>query len=575
MAKMFPARVFTHTESPGEIEIFNKLRKDPITDDWVVLHSLDIANHRRQISGEIDFVVIVPNKGVLCLEVKACKTIRRDSGLWYLGTKPPEKRGPFKQAAQAMQSIKKHVWDKDRTLKKIVFWSAVIFPYVSFDLESPEWHHWQVVDTNKYRKMSIGEIILEILDYARNHLENTPSAKWFTPTSNEPRMSQLSTLVEILRQNFEFFESAVSRAKRRQEELKFYTVEQYDALDAMEENSRVIFSGPAGTGKTLLALELARRKSNLAKSVLLLCFNRLLGEWLEEETQLLKPHVKSATIHSYMLSLAGISPDKDDSAFWQKMLPKYALESISQLSSGEHLFDVIIIDEAQDILTDENLAFINAILRGGLSAGGLYLFGDFERQVIYKGNPKEIIQSKLSSIPKFSLRINCRNTPRIAEFVHILGKLKPRYSRIRRPDNQIEPEIILYENKDDQQEKLINMLDNFTKQERYVGKEIILLSPLSDHNCCASALLNNKGTTIKPIYSLTSEKQIGFCSIYAFKGLEAPVIILTDIEEVLTEQAMSLFYTAVTRALDRITIFVNTSVREDLLGAISPNTKEG
>ena len=54
MAKMLPPKVFTHTESPGEIEIFDKFKNDPITKEWVVLHSLDIANHRKQISGEID-----------------------------------------------------------------------------------------------------------------------------------------------------------------------------------------------------------------------------------------------------------------------------------------------------------------------------------------------------------------------------------------------------------------------------------------------------------------------------------------------------------------------------------------
>lgn len=571
---MLPPRIFTQTESPGEIEIFNKLRNDPITENWVVLHSLDIANHRKQISGEIDFVIIVPNKGVLCLEVKACKSIRRESGLWYLGTKPPEKRGPFKQASQAMQSIKKHVWEKDRTLKTIVFWSAVIFPYISFDLDSPEWHQWQVVDIDQFNNKPIGENILEILEDARKHLAITPTARWFDPTSNEPRKAQITRLVELLRPNFEFYESAESRSKRRHDELKLYTKEQFDALDAMERNPRVIFSGPAGTGKTLLALELARRKSKSGESVLLLCFNRLLGEWLEEETQSLHPLVKSATIHSYMLSLAGISPSKEDKLFWKRTLPKYALDSILHLSGNEHIFDVIIIDEAQDILTDENLVFINACLHGGLSSGKLYLFGDFERQVIYQGNPSEIIQSKLFDIPQFSLRINCRNTPRIAEFVHILGKLEPRYSRIRRPDNHIEPEIILYPNKDVQQKKLITLLEHLTIHEGYSGKEITLLSPISDTNCCASRFQSNKDFVVKPIYSLTSEKQIGFCSIYAFKGLESPVIILTDIEEVHTEQAMSLFYTAITRALDKLIIYVNKNAREDLLKVISLKTKE-
>jgi phosphate starvation-inducible protein PhoH len=45
---------------------------------------------------------------------------------------------------------------------------------------------------------------------------------------------------------------------RREAELKQYIDEQYMALDAMETNSCVVFAGPAGTGKTLLAVEAAK-----------------------------------------------------------------------------------------------------------------------------------------------------------------------------------------------------------------------------------------------------------------------------------------------------------------------------
>src|SRR5688500_9443632 len=97
---MIPPVVHGGCTSPGEREIFRRLRDDPATSDWIVLHSLDVAEHRKQIAGEIDFVVIVPAKGVLCLEVKACRSLRRDGGLWYYGTEAKaDARGPFKQAS--------------------------------------------------------------------------------------------------------------------------------------------------------------------------------------------------------------------------------------------------------------------------------------------------------------------------------------------------------------------------------------------------------------------------------------------------------------------------------------------
>lgn len=104
---MFPAEIYTDTPSPGELEVFQRLRDDPATRDWIVLHSLDVAHHLKQVVGEIDFVVIIPSKGVLCLEVKAHRRLRCEQGQWYYGSDPaPVARSPFKQAADGMQSIR-------------------------------------------------------------------------------------------------------------------------------------------------------------------------------------------------------------------------------------------------------------------------------------------------------------------------------------------------------------------------------------------------------------------------------------------------------------------------------------
>ncbi len=74
---MIPPIPHTGTNSPGELEIFFKLQNDPGAKDWTVLHSLDVANHSKQVSGEIDFVIIVPSKGILCVEVKACHSLKQ------------------------------------------------------------------------------------------------------------------------------------------------------------------------------------------------------------------------------------------------------------------------------------------------------------------------------------------------------------------------------------------------------------------------------------------------------------------------------------------------------------------
>lgn len=110
MARMIPPTIPASCSSPGEQEIFAKLKQDDATRDWIVLHSLDIAEHLRQVSGEADFVIVVPGLGVLCLEVKACRSLMRKDGLWYYGNDPKgDPRGPFKQSAEAMHSLRQQV----------------------------------------------------------------------------------------------------------------------------------------------------------------------------------------------------------------------------------------------------------------------------------------------------------------------------------------------------------------------------------------------------------------------------------------------------------------------------------
>ena len=72
---------------------------------------------------------------------------------------------------------------------------------------------------------------------------------------------------------------------RTEARLLSLTEEQYNRLDELEANPRCLFEGAAGTGKTLLALEHARRADHAGSKVLFVCFNRLLGEWLHQQIE--------------------------------------------------------------------------------------------------------------------------------------------------------------------------------------------------------------------------------------------------------------------------------------------------
>src|SRR5690606_27004101 len=141
---------------PGEQKLFIELKNDSDTKDWIVLHSLDVAAHRKRISGEDDFVVIIPGMGLLCMDVKSHASIECIDGEWFFGRHREKKRSPFKQVSQTMHSLREQLSRELPDLNHVVFWSAVVFPFIVFETASPEWHPWQVIDRARLGTDSIG-----------------------------------------------------------------------------------------------------------------------------------------------------------------------------------------------------------------------------------------------------------------------------------------------------------------------------------------------------------------------------------------------------------------------------------
>lgn len=555
---MIPAAIDPDTASPGERELFRRFRDDPATEGWTVLHSFNLPRHISQMRGEADFVVIAPGLGMLCLEVKAHRRVSREAdGRWRLGNDPPTMRSPFKQAEDNMYSLLRVLRERRRAeADAVIAWAAVAFTHVDFREPAVEWNEWEVIDSRDLRRASIGELVTRVLVRARaclphKALEGVPSRR------------ECDVIVAALRPAFDVAQPAARRRDEAAAELLAYTEEQYAALDGMSRNPRVVFEGPAGTGKTLLALEAARRASADGERVLLVCFNRLLGAWISGQANEL-PGVTAGTLHTLMLRAGGaVQPQAATAAWFQDELPDLAVSALLEQDGGG-AYDRLLVDEAQDLLRDAYLDFLDLQLAGGLSSGRWTFFGDFERQALFDAADVSLDEflAARGPVPVYALRANCRNTPRIARWVTMLSQLAPAYAAVRRPDGGPAPRVRYFTDADDQAQEVQAVL-----AELYAagaeGRDIVLLSPARD--CVAKRLPFPWKDRLQPYGQDTGRNLIGYATVQAFKGLEAPIILVTDITEVHGDRARSLFYTATTRPTEQLYVFADAVLRDEIL----------
>lgn len=581
MARMIPPNISFSCSSPGERLLFSRFRDDPATSNWIVLHSLGIAEHPVRREGEIDFVVLVPDEGILCLEVKAGQ-VARENGVWKYGKEPFTDKssvGPFRQASEGMHAIRKQVAQVNPGLGRLLFFSGVFFTLIDFEETSPEWHAWQYADRSMLSRHPVSECCLRMLRKAHDHIRSVPSAKWYDPLKSRPTELQLKELVKILRGDFEYFISPRVELEEAERRIARFTEEQYSALDVLEENPRVVFKGPAGTGKTLLAIEAASRAINRKKRTLFVCYNRLLGHWLSKQVKSSGDNyelLEVGTLHQFLLRLSGMAAtDSESPDFWTQELPAKVIERALEDIIKAPQFDYLVVDEAQDLVTEEYLDVMDLLLEGGLSGGNWAFFGDFERQAIYIRRERDGITDVPSILRKrspfhfsFPLRNNCRNTEPIAIGLEIACGLDPGYSRILEDSMAGEIEVHFYRNADEQEHLLEQSLHGLGNV--FLPNEIIVLSTREDSSSVASRLsARKKGLDLRPLRQEAMDtKCTAFTTIHAFKGLESPAVILTDVEKLGGDKASALIYVGMSRARFKLVMLLHENCRDDYMRVV-------
>ena len=150
------------------------------------------------------------------------------------------------------------------------------------------------------------------------------------------------------------------RAKEAQERRLRLDPVQLDVLDGILENDRVLVQGGAGSGKTLVAVEAARRLVAEGKKVLLICFTAPLQKWLASRLE--GSGVDAQTVSGLAKGFVDGAGGAPKSAVIEGKEPWGEL-FLRAAELCERRWDVIIVDEAQD-LQDEAWMFVSCLAEG-------------------------------------------------------------------------------------------------------------------------------------------------------------------------------------------------------------------
>jgi Rad3-related DNA helicase len=137
--------------------------------------------------------------------------------------------------------------------------------------------------------------------------------------------------------------------------------EQRRIIGELELNRRVIVEGPAGSGKTIIAVEAAHKIAEQGKPVFYLCFTEALAAWLRSARDLAGVQVHPIKrLAEKFLQEAGKLLPKDIPAKLGTEEARRFFESVSERALSEAKDEIVraraaavVIDEAQDFQPDD------------------------------------------------------------------------------------------------------------------------------------------------------------------------------------------------------------------------------
>lgn len=395
MARMIPSIVRDFHDSQGEKRVFDALRS--LTDSITVIHSFRWLHPGKQRSvysavgtqGEGDFVVFDHSRGIMVIEVKGGE-IRCENGEWRQRNRKTGVEFPISPEVQASSTCHRI---REELQARISASSSLLFCYAI-------WFPDGVPDRKKLPMNCPTEIVLDEEDLSNPEGGiGRAYAYWHATLPSRKGVSDDvgKKILDLLAPTFDIVPSLRRSFEERDAQLVQLTHEQARIIDFLDEQRQAAVHGAAGTGKTLIALEKARRLASCDEPVLFLCYNAALRAHLQQHQE--HQNVRFLNFHGLAREIHG---------------PRGSLDAAEQtllshlMEDGPLPYMHLIVDEAQDY-KDEWLDFLYHRFRDTT----FYVFYD-RNQYVQGGN-----REWLDALPcRLVLTRNCRNTNEVARVAY-------------------------------------------------------------------------------------------------------------------------------------------------------------